>query len=75
MPSEHLIALDEALERLSGQDKVSAELIKLRFFAGLSMEQTADIMGIPRRTADRSWAYGRAWLYKELSKRDKTAQS
>ena len=71
VPSDDLIALDEALEKLSNEDKVSAELIKLRFFAGLTMEQAADILRIPRRTADRNWAYARAWLYKEISKGDK----
>jgi RNA polymerase sigma factor (TIGR02999 family) len=72
---DDLIALDEALEKLSDEDKVSAELIKLRFFAGLTIEQAANILGIPRRTADRNWAYARAWLYREISKGDATAQS
>ena len=75
MPSDELIALDEVLEQLSAKDKVSAELIKLRFFAGLTMEQAANILGMPRRTADRNWAYARAWLYKEISKGDERAQS
>jgi len=73
--SDDLIALDEALEKLSNEDKVSAELIKLRFFAGLTIEQAANILGIPGRTADRNWAYARAWLYREISKGDATAQS
>ncbi len=72
VPSDDLIALDEALEKLSSEDKVSAELVKLRFFAGLTMEQAANILGIPRRTADRNWAYARAWLYKEISKGEQT---
>jgi RNA polymerase sigma factor (TIGR02999 family) len=70
--SDDLIALDEALKKLSEKDKISADLIKLRFFAGLTMEQAANILGIPRRTADRNWAYARAWLYKEISKGDQT---
>jgi RNA polymerase sigma factor (TIGR02999 family) len=70
MSSDDLIALDEALEKLSAKDKVSANLIKLRFFAGLTMEQAANTLGIPRRTADRNWAYARAWLYKEINKED-----
>lgn len=65
---DELIALDDALMKLSEKDEVSANLIKLRFFAGLTMEQAADILGIPRRTADRNWAYARAWLYKEINK-------
>jgi RNA polymerase sigma factor (TIGR02999 family) len=70
MCSDELIALDEALEKLTKDDKVSAELIKLRFFVGLTMEQAAEILGISQRTADRNWAYARAWLYKEISKGD-----
>ena len=66
--ADDLIALDEALKKLSDKDKVSADLIQLRFFAGLTMEQAANIVGIPRRTADRNWAYARAWLYKEISR-------
>jgi len=75
MASDDLIALDEALEKLSNKDKVSANLIKLRFFAGLTIEQAADVLGIPRRTADRNWSYARAWLYSEISKGDKTPSS
>jgi RNA polymerase sigma factor (TIGR02999 family) len=68
--SDDMIALDEALKKLSNTDNVSAELIKLRFFVGLTMEQAANILRIPRRTADRNWAYARAWLYKEINKGD-----
>ncbi len=71
VPSDELIALDEGLEKLSKEDKESAELIKLRFFAGLTMEQAADILGISRRTADRTWAYARAWLYREITRANK----
>ena len=69
-PSDDLIALDEALEKLSNEDKVSADLVKLRFFAGLTMEQAAEILGLPGRTADRTWSYARAWLNREVSKGD-----
>ncbi len=69
-PSDDLIALDEALEKLANTDKASADLIKLRFFAGLTMEQAAKILGIPRRTADRNWAYARAWIYRAIKKGD-----
>lgn len=71
--SDDLIALDEALEKLTQEDKTSAELIKLRFFAGLTMEQAAELLGIPRRTADRNWAYARAWLYKEIGKGEQSS--
>jgi len=73
--SDDLIALDEALEKLSNEDKVSAELIKLRFFAGLTMDQASEILSIPRRTAERNWSYARAWLYREISRGDLTAES
>ncbi|MHC4617622.1 MAG: sigma-70 family RNA polymerase sigma factor [Planctomycetota bacterium] len=72
MPPDDLIALDEAIERLSNQDKETADLVKLRFFAGLTMEQAANALGIARRTADRNWAYARAWLHKEISGGDQT---
>lgn len=66
VPDDDLIALDEALERLSVHDSPSAELVKLLFFAGLTLDEAAQARGISRRTADRHWAYARAWLYREL---------
>src|SRR5262245_54420421 len=63
---EDLLALDEALELLAADDRLSAELVKLRFFAGLSQGEAAQSLGIPRRTADRHWAYARAWLSRRL---------
>jgi RNA polymerase sigma factor (TIGR02999 family) len=65
--SEDLLALDEALERLSKTDPRNAELVKLRYFAGLSLDQVAKIEGISRRTATRWWTYARAWLHREIS--------
>jgi RNA polymerase sigma factor (TIGR02999 family) len=65
-PDEVLLSLDEALHALAAQDNSSAELIKLRFFAGLTMSQVADLLGMPLRTAERQWAYARAWLYAYL---------
>jgi len=59
---DDLIGLDEALTRLSEEDEVKAELVRLRYFAGLSVEQTADILEISPRTVKRYWAYARAWL-------------
>jgi RNA polymerase sigma factor (TIGR02999 family) len=69
-PSTNLIALDEALTKLAEEDKTVAELVKLRYFAGLTLEQAANILGVSRRTADRYWAYARAWLYQEITKAD-----
>ncbi len=66
--SEELLAVDEALTRLAAADSETAELVKLRFFAGLTEGQAAELIGISRRTAARSWAYARAWLYRELQK-------
>jgi RNA polymerase sigma factor (TIGR02999 family) len=63
---EQILAVHAALEKLSTLDPPVAELIKLRFFAGLSNAQAAELMGIPERTANRRWAYARAWLYQEL---------
>jgi RNA polymerase sigma factor (TIGR02999 family) len=61
-----LIALDEALSKLEREDAAKAELVKLRFFAGLSVEQAAAVQRISRGTADRWWSYARAFLYCEL---------
>jgi RNA polymerase sigma factor (TIGR02999 family) len=69
-PREDLLALDEALDRLAAQDKVKADLVKLRYFAGLTGEQAAQALGISRATADRYWAYARAWLHRELTAGD-----
>ena len=63
---EDLVALDEALDRLAAEDPVKAELIKLRYFAGLTLPESADVLGISERTAGRHWAYARAWLRREL---------
>jgi len=64
---EELLALDDCLERLAQEDPVSAELVKLRFFAGLTQEEAAAALGLPRRTADRTWAYARSWLCEALT--------
>jgi len=69
-PSDELIALDEALTKLATTDTVKCELIKLRYFAGLTLEQAAGVLGISQTTAKRYWAYARAWLYREIIKGD-----
>jgi RNA polymerase sigma factor (TIGR02999 family) len=68
VPSEDLVALDEALTRLSEEDPAVADLIKLRYFAGLSLDQSAQALKISQRTAARHWAYGRVWLLREITK-------
>jgi len=62
-----VLAVNDALEKLSLVDPRAADLVKLRFFAGLDGEETAAALGLPVRTASRLWAYARAWLYRELS--------
>ena len=71
-PSEDLIALDEALEKLSKNDKVKADLVKLRYFAGLTGKQAAEVLGISHSTADEHWAYAKAWLRFEITKGEET---
>ena len=61
-PDDDLLALDEALQALAREDPAGAELVRLRAFAGLTLAEAAEVMGIGRRTADRYWAYARAWL-------------
>jgi RNA polymerase sigma factor (TIGR02999 family) len=65
-PDEHLLALDEALEKLAATDPQKARLVELRYFAGLTGEQAAEVLGISPTTADRHWAYARAWLQAEV---------
>jgi RNA polymerase sigma factor (TIGR02999 family) len=65
-PAEELIALDEAIQRLEVEDRICAELVKQRFFAGLTLREAAESLGLSRRTADRTWAFARAWLYDQL---------
>ena len=64
--STDLLALDEALSKLSIEDPVKAQLVKLRYFAGLSVQEAADVLGVSRASADRYWSYARTWLFCEL---------
>jgi RNA polymerase sigma factor (TIGR02999 family) len=64
---DHLLALDDALRRLQMDDPDAAEVVKLRYFGGLTIEQAALALDISVRTANRHWAYARAWLYEQLS--------
>lgn len=63
-----LVAVDDALTSLEAKDPLVAQLVKLRFFAGLTMPQAAEVLGIPLRTAERNWTYARTWLQRELSR-------
>jgi RNA polymerase sigma factor (TIGR02999 family) len=63
---ERLLALHEALDRLAAEEPGKAELVKLRFFAGLTLEEAGSVLGISERTAKRHWAYAKAWLFDAL---------
>jgi RNA polymerase sigma factor (TIGR02999 family) len=65
--TDDLVALDESLRRLEEHDPVAARLVNLRFFAGLTMPQAAEALGISLRTAERNWTYARSWLHRDLS--------
>lgn len=67
-PSEDLLALNEALTKLEAEDPVKAQLVKLRYFAGLAEDEAASVLGISRTSAQRYWRYAKAWLVAELRK-------
>jgi RNA polymerase sigma factor (TIGR02999 family) len=69
---EQLIALDEALNELAAEDSGAAQLVHLRFFAGLTLKDAACSLGLAMRTAERLWTYARAWLYARLREEDKS---
>ena len=69
MPDEELLAVHEALEKFAVQDPQKAALVKLRYFAGMTIDQAAEILGISAPTAKRHWAYARAWLFREIQER------
>ena len=67
-PIDDLLALDEALAKLAIEEPAKAELVKLRFFGGLTIPQAAEVLGISEATAERYWTYARVWLYAELER-------
>lgn len=67
-PTDELLALNEALNRLAALDKEKAELVKLRYFVGLTLEETAEILGVSLATAKRQWTFARAWIHAEILK-------
>ena len=73
--SENLEAIDEALDKLAANEPAIAELVKLRFFAGLTMPEIAQVLKISLATAERRWTYARTWLYAELRDRGNSADS
>jgi RNA polymerase sigma factor (TIGR02999 family) len=74
-PADDLIALDECLRRLSEKDRLKAELVKLRFFTGLTSEQAARVLGMSTATAERYWDYARSWLRVELTQEGRRDQA
>ena len=66
-PSDDIIALDDALTKLGQEHPEKAELVKLRYFAGLTVNEAAKVLGISTSTADRHWTYARAWLFRQLA--------
>jgi RNA polymerase sigma factor (TIGR02999 family) len=67
-PADELLDLDAALTRLEAADPPAAQLVKLRYFAGLSMPEAAAALGVPLRTAERNWTFARTWLHRELAR-------
>jgi RNA polymerase sigma factor (TIGR02999 family) len=67
--SDDILAVDEALEKLAALDERQAKIVELRFFGGLSVEETAAVLGVSKRTVEREWTACRAWLRRELSER------
>jgi RNA polymerase sigma factor (TIGR02999 family) len=72
--ADHFIAVDEALALLAAEEAVAAEIVKLRYFAGLTMAQAAETLGMSLRTANRHWAFARAWLCQKLSEQAEMGQ-
>ena len=66
-PSDDVLAVHEALDELESREPLDAQIVLLRYFTGLTMDETAAVLGIPPRTLDRQWRYIRAWLMKKLS--------
>ena len=66
-PGDDLIAVDQAVEALSAEDPRKARVVELRFFGGLSMEETAETLGVSVRTVHNDWVFARAWLYRALT--------
>jgi len=63
---DELLAVNDALDKLAEQNKIEAELVKLRYFAGMTIDEAAEVLGISARTADNYWAHARAWLFREI---------
>src|SRR5436309_2840420 len=74
-PPDEFLILNDALDKLAQEEPACAELVKLRFFAGLTLDEAAKTLGVVRRTADRYWAFARSWLYAALRKGEEAAET
>ncbi|MEQ1824810.1 MAG: ECF-type sigma factor [Pirellula sp.] len=71
LPPDELLGLNDAIENLAKHDQPAAEMVKLRYFAGLSVEQAADVLGLSRTNAYRHWTYAKAWLFSQIQDQSK----
>jgi RNA polymerase sigma factor (TIGR02999 family) len=67
LPSDEMLAVDEALDLLAAKDPTAADLVKLKYFVGMTMEESAAALGLPLRNAERIWTYARAWLRRKMA--------
>ncbi len=65
-PPDEMLAINEALDRLAAEDRVAADLVKLRYFVGMSMPEAAEALGLPLRSAERLWSFAKTWLRHEM---------
>ena len=70
-PSDEVLAVHEALDALAAEDKIAAEVVKLRYFVGMTIPEIAEALNLAPRTADRHWSFARAWLKREIGERKK----
>ena len=68
-PPDELLAVHEALDKLAAEDPSAAELVKLRYFVGMTMEEASTALGLPKRTAENIWTYAKVWLHREIKGR------
>jgi RNA polymerase sigma factor (TIGR02999 family) len=73
-PPDELLAVDEALEKLAAEDQVAAQLVKLRYFVGMTMEESATALDMAPRSAERLWTFARAWLQREIQRQNNSAR-
>jgi DNA-directed RNA polymerase specialized sigma24 family protein len=67
---DHLLAVNDALNKLASQDQAQADLVKLRYFVGMTTDEAAEVLGISPRTATYCWTHARAWLFREIQSQD-----